>query len=93
MSNYFDESCIYRAVQTYESLDQRDRDIVDGHRKGFSLAGLVSMSYRRPGEVMRLLGLPPSHFTQAEIDEASAAWKVIEECRIENQLARTPRRY
>jgi hypothetical protein len=88
MSNYFDESCIYRAVQTYESLDQRDRDIVDGHRKGFSLAALVSMSYRRPEYVLRILGLQPEHFTQTAIDEAASAWKVIEEFRIENQLAR-----
>jgi hypothetical protein len=83
---YFDESMIHRNPDPV--LDPADRKIVDAHRKGFSLAGLVSMSYRRPGEVLRLLGLPPSHFTQTAIDEASAAWKVIEECRIENQLAR-----
>jgi hypothetical protein len=88
---YFDESMIYRNPDPV--LDPTDRKIVDAHRKGFSLAVLVSMSYRRPGEVMRLLGLPPEHFGERAMEEAASAWKVIEECRIENQLARTPRRY
>jgi hypothetical protein len=83
---YFDENMIYRNPDPV--LDPTDRKIVDAHRKGFSLACLVSMSYRRPEYVLRLIGLPPEHFTQTAIDEAAAAWKVIEECRIENQLAR-----
>ncbi len=85
---YFDDDCIYRAEQTYESLDQRDRDIVDGHRMGIPLAGLVSRSYRRPGEVLRILGLPPEHFGEAACEDAAEAWAEIESWKIENQLAR-----
>jgi hypothetical protein len=83
---YFDENMIYRNPDPV--LDPADRKIVDAHRKGFSLACLVSMSYRRPEYVLRILGLQPEQFGDQAMEEAASAWKVIEECRIEYQLAR-----
>jgi hypothetical protein len=90
--SYFEESCIYRPVRTYAGLDQRDRELVDLHRKGASLADLVTKAWKPAAYVLSILDLPPSHFGEAAMMEADRTWQRLDEYSIENQLRLHPRR-
>jgi hypothetical protein len=84
--SYFDENCIHRVKRTYAGLDQRDRELVDLHRKGASLADLVMKAWRPAEYVLSILDLPPGHFSWDEMLEADRAWRRLDQYSIESQL-------
>jgi hypothetical protein len=86
MSNYFDESWVYRDPAPL--LDPADRKIVVEHARGSSLADIVLTSHRKPDYILKILNLHPQDFGEDAMQEAAAAWAKVEEYKIENQLAR-----
>jgi hypothetical protein len=88
MSNYFDESWIYRAPITDANRDPKDQEIVNDFRKGFALHDIVTKAYRHPSAVLRVLEMSPEHFGEEAMEKAAEAWAEIEHAKIEGQLAR-----